>query len=60
MPDISMCLNSLCPSKTKCYRYMAVPNTEWQSFSSFIVQRNRKKCDAFQKIIKGDIIKEIK
>jgi hypothetical protein len=34
MPDISMCLNSTCPKKETCYRYMAEPD-KGQSYSSF-------------------------
>lgn len=35
MPDISMCENVSCPSRRKCYRYMAKPNSYWQAYSSF-------------------------
>lgn len=35
MPDISMCLDHLCPKKEECYRYKAKPNFHWQTYSSF-------------------------
>lgn len=47
MPDIAMCQNKTCPSRFKCYRYMAVPNDRWQSYMSFKVKKNSNKCDSF-------------
>lgn len=35
MPDITMCCNYDCPFKSKCYRYRAVPDPDWQSFAYF-------------------------
>jgi len=35
MPDISMCGNKTCPMRLNCYRYMATPNPDWQTYSSF-------------------------
>jgi len=35
MPDISMCRNKTCPRRDKCYRYRAIPNEAWQSYSSY-------------------------
>jgi hypothetical protein len=32
MPDITMCKRAGCPSKEKCYRYMAKPWTEGQCY----------------------------
>ena len=34
MPDISMCINSDCPLRSKCYRYRVKPS-DWQSFARF-------------------------
>lgn len=34
MPDISMCINSGCPLRSKCYRYRVKPS-DWQSFAKF-------------------------
>lgn len=31
MPDITMCIALICPSKEKCYRYKAIPS-RWQSY----------------------------
>lgn len=55
MPDISMCRNEDCPSKKKCFRYMATPNPYGQYYSSFEVKKGRKKCDDFMKIENGRI-----
>lgn len=35
MPDISMCLNSKCPSCVICYRYTAEPNQWRQNYIDF-------------------------
>ena len=35
MPDISMCRDKTCPSRTVCYRFTAVPNPLRQSYASF-------------------------
>ena len=47
MVDISMCLNEKCPSKWKCHRFTASPNTHWQSYTEWVVPPRRKKCDEF-------------
>ena len=35
MPDVTLCDNYKCPLRDMCYRYRAVPNKYWQSFSHF-------------------------
>jgi len=50
MPDISMCENKDCPSKEKCYRFMAKPSPVWQTYAEFKVEKGKKKCDNFMKI----------
>ena len=35
MPDLTMCVNDICPLRSKCYRYRAVPDDLRQSFSKF-------------------------
>lgn len=32
MPDISMCQGYDCPVKEACYRYLAIPNSNWQTW----------------------------
>lgn len=32
MPDISMCTGETCKSKLKCYRFMAIADSHWQSY----------------------------
>lgn len=35
MPDITMCCNCDCPIRSKCYRYLAKPKQDRQSFAFF-------------------------
>ena len=35
MSDITMCVNKMCPLKSNCYRYMAMPDEYWQSYTNF-------------------------
>ena len=43
MPDISLCMNSDCPSKESCYRFIAEPS-DLQSYSNFTVEEGEEKC----------------
>ena len=56
MPDITMCLNKKCPSKDKCYRFMANPTPFNQSYSDFkpikSVDYTSDRCDMFMKVTK--------
>lgn len=36
MPDITMCRTESCPIKKICYRYMAEPTPEQQSYALFL------------------------
>jgi hypothetical protein len=51
MPDISMCENQECPSKKKCYRFIAKPNSLWQAYADFKPKKDKKKCEDFMKIL---------
>ena len=35
-----MCVNSNCPVRLECYRYIAVPNKYWQSCTEFKYDKN--------------------
>ena len=35
MPDITMCRNQTCQSKMTCYRFMAIPDDEFQAYARF-------------------------
>lgn len=35
MPDISLCRNTTCPLREKCYRATAIPNEYGQSYTIF-------------------------
>jgi len=47
MADISMCSGEHCPIKTKCYRFTAKPNPDWQSYTEHVYDTTNKKCEAF-------------
>lgn len=55
MPDICMCRNKKCPLKSKCYRFMAVPN---QMQTYFGVRCVNGICEYFVEIEKGDRIRD--
>lgn len=59
MPDISMCGNQTCPSRKKCYRFMAIPST-WQSYIAPTWDKKTKKCEYFWPIKKGDRVRNEK
>lgn len=43
MPDISLCRDHDCPSRTYCYRYRAKPS-EWQSYGTFPRDEGWQRC----------------
>lgn len=47
MPDISMCQNKDCPSRLKCYRYMAMPNEYRQAYMTFAPRGGAAQCEDF-------------
>jgi hypothetical protein len=47
MPDISMCVNGMCPSKDYCHRYTATPSEFRQSYGGFGPEDGEDKCDMF-------------
>jgi hypothetical protein len=47
MPDISMCENKQCPKKKTCYRYTAIPEEHWQSYSTFTFNAEEGKCEYY-------------
>lgn len=54
MPDITLCINDLCPMQNNCKRHqkMGYPSSEYQSYSYFN-EENRQECD-YQIPIKED------
>jgi hypothetical protein len=38
MADITMCVNTLCPNASSCYRVTATPSEYWQSYCDFKYQ----------------------
>lgn len=32
MADITMCKDTKCPQNSRCYRYVALPSSHWQSY----------------------------
>jgi hypothetical protein len=47
MPDISMCADTRCPSRTICYRYCAEPEALWQSYGSFGRKKGQMRCEDY-------------
>ena len=53
MANIAMCANESCPLKLSCYRYMAKPDQEWQSYARFEWKKDENgviHCPAFWKL----------
>jgi|LakMenEpi03Aug12_release.lakeMendotaPanAssembly.Ray.scaffolds.fasta_scaffold5849116_1 hypothetical protein len=49
MADISKCMDFLCPSKDKCYRFIA-PVGKWQSYGTFDREEDAYSCSYFWEI----------
>lgn len=43
MPDITMCSNTKCPMRHKCYRFTATPS-KWQAYVDFDKYRIDDNC----------------
>jgi hypothetical protein len=46
MVDISMCQDTECPMRAKCYRYRAAPSDHWQSY--MIMPRKGDQCNYYE------------
>ena len=44
MADIAMCKDDECPSRLKCYRYLAYPEPDWQDYAFTNRGKGQKKC----------------
>lgn len=58
MPDITMCKNESCPVRKTCYRYMAKPTPEQQSYAIFLFLKKDDR--VFCPHYKSTIMKELK
>ena len=47
MADITMCQNKKCKGRNKCYRYLAKPDEQWQSYFVNINSNNENDCRYF-------------
>ena len=47
MPDIAKCAYDKCPSRKKCYRYMAIPSELGQAYGQFAPDKGKDKCEFF-------------
>lgn len=58
MPDITMCANKKCKLRRNCYRFMAIPDNNYQSYAGFVPDFDEIQkvwdCDNFDPIQKGD------
>ncbi len=52
MPDISLCLNLDCPSRSHCYRATATPCEYRQSYMAFTPKTGEDKCEAYRPVKK--------
>lgn len=48
MVDVTLCVNNHCPLRDKCYRYRAIPDKYWQSYSKFEPHTNTGWKDGFE------------
>ena len=55
MPDISMCSNRVCPRRSGCYRYRAIPTPHRQSY----IHPVEKPCIYYTPILRTDRIRPI-
>ena len=53
-PDITMCSNDKCRLAGECYRYQAIPDKMWQSYSSFDADTDFRHCLNFVEIMVND------
>ncbi len=44
MPDISMCVNKECKSRSTCYRYITTASEYWQWYADFKPAEGEDKC----------------
>lgn len=57
MPDLTMCRGKGCPSLHKCYRCIAAPNPQYQSYADFdIVRGENGICKYFWDVSQDDDI----
>lgn len=50
MADISMCADNDCPSRERCYRFIATPNPYMQAYGQFGRKEGAKQCDHFWRV----------
>ena len=62
MPDITMCQNESCPVRKTCYRYMAEPTPEQQSYAIFLFLKkdDRIYCPHYKSIIMKELKQKLK
>jgi len=61
MPDITICMNKLCPLNKRCYRFLVKPskNQSYTNFHPFVTKDGKDKCDNFLQIQVSDILKQL-
>jgi hypothetical protein len=58
MPDICMCNNEECYCKETCYRYRAIPDPHWQSYSTFPTPIATE-CEHYDRVRENDIVRPL-
>lgn len=54
MPDIAMCADKECPSRSQCHRWLAWPSAMRQSYGCFERSKNADRCANFWPARPGD------
>lgn len=55
MPDISMCQNEKCPSRTRCHRFTAKPSIR-QSYFAPQIPKGKLQCEHFWKATRDKML----
>lgn len=56
MPDITMCTSKSCQNREQCYRAMAKPNPNYQSYADFTKLCAEKNYQCMWLIKDGDVL----
>ena len=56
MPDLSLCLNTDCPSRLTCLRFTTTTDNEgWQAYGSYCPPAGHAWCDYYMRDTKTDV-----
>ena len=58
MPDIAMCVDEACPSRSSCYRFLATPS-RIQAVGWFLRKPDASRCDHYWPATNGAVVKNL-